>query len=375
MSTLVISEVYGGGGNTNAVYNQDFVELHNTGAVAVDLAGYSLQYASAAGSTWLRVDFPPGATIPPGGYFLIGLALGAGAGVPLPTPDLMGSIALSATSGKVALVSNQTPLTGTDPSTAPGVVDFVGYGPSATGSEGGAPTPQLSPTTSAQRLGNGGQDTGNNAADFMVGAPAPQNSASIPSCFCAGALILTDRGKVAVEDLKIGDLVITTEGDARPISWIGRRTVAKRFGDPSRFWPVRIKAGALDENVPDRDLLISPDHAVLVDGVLINAGALVNGTSVLRETDVAETFVYYHVELDDHALLLVENAPAETFLDTVDRMAFDNWAEHEALYPEGKPIRELPFPRAKARRQVAMHIRRALAARAALVCGDAAAVA
>ena len=74
-------------------------------------------------------------------------------------------------------------------------------------------------------------------------------------------------------------------------------------------------------------------------------------------------FVYYHVELDDHSLILAENTPAETFVDNVDRMGFDNWAEHEALFPGGKPIEEMPYPRAKARRQVPMQIRAALDAR------------
>ena len=78
-----------------------------------------------------------------------------------------------------------------------------------------------------------------------------------------------------------------------------------------------------------------------------------------------ERLTYYHVELDDHSLLLAENTPAETFVDNVDRLAFDNWAEHEALYPHGKPIVEMPYPRAKAHRQVPQAIKRQLEARAA----------
>ena len=106
--------------------------------------------------------------------------------------------------------------------------------------------------------------------------------------------------------------------------------------------------------------MVSPDHALLIDDILIQAGALVNGASIVREIPVAETFVYYHVELAEHALILAENAPAETFVDNVDRMGFDNWAEHEALFPDGKPIAEMPYPRAKARRQVPARIRAAL---------------
>lgn len=91
-----------------------------------------------------------------------------------------------------------------------------------------------------------------------------------------------------------------------------------------------------------------------------------NGTSIVRETDVPETFTYYHVELDDHSLILAENTPAETFVDNVDRLAFDNWDEYEALYPEGKPIVEMPYPRAKAHRQVPRSIRERLVERAAV---------
>ena len=190
---------------------------------------------------------------------------------------------------------------------------------------------------------------------------------TVTICFMAGTMIATPQGEVAVETLQRGDLVLTAEGFAAPVRWLGRQTIASRFVDPVRNWPVRVKAGALAPNRPCRDLLLSPDHALLVDGVLIHAGALVNGSSIARETSVPQTFVYYHVELDDHALILAENTPAETFIDNVERRAFDNWAEHEALYPEGKPMAEMTLPRAKARRQVPQNQRAALDARAALI--------
>jgi hypothetical protein len=176
-----------------------------------------------------------------------------------------------------------------------------------------------------------------------------------------------------VETLAIGDLVLTVEGEARPIRWMGRQTVSTRFADPLRVLPIRIQAHALGENIPARDLLLSPDHAILVQGVLVQAGALVNGVTITREARVPERFTYHHVELADHSLILAENTPAETFVDNVDRLGFDNWAEHEALYGHLPGIVEMPRPRAKSHRQVPRALREFLAARSGLPKVDTAA--
>jgi hypothetical protein len=171
--------------------------------------------------------------------------------------------------------------------------------------------------------------------------------------------IRTPAGEVIVEDLSVGDLVLTHDGRCLPLRWIGRQTIAGRFTDERRL-PIRIREGALSHNVPCRDLLVSSDHALLVDDVLINAGALINGTSIVRERTVPAIFTYYHVELDDHSLVLAENTPAETFVDNVDRANFDNWREYEALYPDGKAVVEMAYPRAKSCRQIPRAIREKL---------------
>lgn len=170
-TTVVISQVYGGGGNSGATYKNDFIELYNLSAAPVSITGWSVQYASATGSSWQKTNLT--GTIQPGHYYLIREAAGSGGSVNLPTPDATGSIAMSATAGKVALVNNSTTLSGTCPAGA-SIVDFVGYG-SANCSEN-APTATLSNTTAAIRKDAGSTDTDNNSADFVVGFPTPRNS-------------------------------------------------------------------------------------------------------------------------------------------------------------------------------------------------------
>lgn len=182
---VVISQVYGGGGNSGAPYKNDFIELHNTGATAVDVSGWTLQYASSTGSSWTNRTVLSG-TIAPGGYFLVSQGAGAGNGADLPAANVTGSIAMSATAGKVALVSNSTTLPGVACPSGGGIVDFVGFGTAANCSEG-APTATLSNTTAAVRKDDGCTDTGNNAADFATGTPTPRNSASAPRV-CGGVV-------------------------------------------------------------------------------------------------------------------------------------------------------------------------------------------
>ncbi len=193
-AAVMISQIYAGAGGAGATttYSNDYVELHNSGAAAVSLAGWSLQYASATGSVSSSVVLS--GSIPAGGYFLVRLSAGGTAGAALPvTPDASGSIAMSNTAGKIALVNSSTNLVGTCPiATAnPAVVDYVGYGSTANCSETAvAPTPGS--VAAALFRANAGtnscQDTGNNGADFAVfSPPLPRNSASAAQpCNAAG---------------------------------------------------------------------------------------------------------------------------------------------------------------------------------------------
>jgi len=169
----VVSQVYGGGGNSGATYKNDFIELYNPGTTAVAVGGWSVQYASSTGTSW-QVTTLTG-TIQPGAYYLVQEAAGTGGTTALPTPDAAGGIAMSATAGKVALVNATTALSGACPTGAT-TVDVVGYGSGTTCFLGSGPTASLTNTTAALRKGNGRQNTNDNAADFATGVPTPRNS-------------------------------------------------------------------------------------------------------------------------------------------------------------------------------------------------------
>ena len=156
-------------------------------------------------------------------------------------------------------------------------------------------------------------------------------------CFAAGTRIGTERGEVAVEALRVGDRVRTVSGALRPITWIGHRLIdCRKHPRAENVWPVRVLAHAFGDGMPARDLLLSPDHSLFVDGVLMPVRHLVNGAVVMQEKH--DRIQYFHIELARHDVLLAECIPAESYLDTGNRHAFANGAAQMALHPEFEPL-------------------------------------
>ena len=194
----------------------------------------------------------------------------------------------------------------------------------------------------------GDLDGDGSADDLAVANRRDFNVSVLIECFLTGTRILTNQGEIAVEDLKIGNQVQTADGKLETIKWIGRQTIRpNQVRNPLRGYPVLIKAGALGSSIPCRDLYVSPDHSLFIDGILINAGALVNDISILK-TQPTETFTYYHIELENHCLLIAEGAAAESYLPQKEnREEYENFAEYEELYPQGSNLMLWPmdYPR------------------------------
>jgi hypothetical protein len=179
--------------------------------------------------------------------------------------------------------------------------------------------------------------SGNSEPNPSAGANIANIVATAP-CYCPGSLLLTERGDVAVENLTIGDRLVTGAGEAKPIRWIGQRTYQGRFvAGNRRLLPVCVKAGAMGSGLPRRDLWVSPLHAMVVDGCLVPAGGLVNGVSVVQAAEVDEVR-YIHIELDQHSVIYAEGAASESFVDDDSRSMFHNAHTFVELYPDARPV-------------------------------------
>jgi collagen type I alpha len=152
-------------------------------------------------------------------------------------------------------------------------------------------------------------------------------------CFARGTRLAGPDGEQRVECLAVGDRLLTASGQPRRIVWIGRRRIdCARHPDPNAVWPVRVRAGAFGPGLPRRDLLLSPQHAVFAEGVLIPVRVLANGGTIRAEARRAVE--YFHVELDRHDVLLAEGLPVESYLDTGDRACFENGGAALVLHPD-----------------------------------------
>jgi hypothetical protein len=153
------------------------------------------------------------------------------------------------------------------------------------------------------------------------------------SCFAAGTLIRTEHGPMEIEALRVGMRVLTHRGDRVKIVWIGHRAIeCGRHPDPATVFPVRIRAGAFGPGLPSRDLLLSPDHAVFADGMLIPIHCLIDDRTIVRQPVTEVT--YYHIELPEHDVILAEDLPVESYLDTGDRPNFANGGGPVRMFPD-----------------------------------------
>jgi len=247
-SPVVLSEVYGGGGNSGAPYLNDFIELYNKGTSAVDLGSWSVQYASSTGTTYAKTDLT--GTVQPGAFYLVQEAKGTGPAAALPTPDATGTINLSSTSGKVALVSNQTALTcGSTCSAAPGVVDFVGFG--TADDHPGAAAPAASNVQSVQRNPGPGTNTGSNAADLALGSPTPKTGPTAggggTTCDATPLPAECTPGPEAIQDVQGDGFLSPDRGKA--VDRVPGVVTALSTASPRGFWmqdpsPVTTRASA-----------------------------------------------------------------------------------------------------------------------------------
>ncbi len=361
---VVISQVYGGGGNSGATLKNDFIELRNNGPTAVDLTGWSVQYTSSAGTTWGGRTNLSG-SIPAGGFYLIQQAQGAGGTVDLPAPDVVGTIAMSGTAGKVALSRSATALTGSCPTADANVVDFVGFGSAANCFEGSAPTATLSNTTAALRAGDGSVDTNNNGADFAAGAPNPRNSGTEPPGPPDPPLALTlaqiqGSGLLSAHDGKR----VVTEGIVTAIKFNNGffLQAANDDGDPATSDAVfvftssappataavgnRVRVtGTVEEYTPASNPhqlaiteIVTPTVEVLEAGLALPAAieltAAELGPDALPGT--LERFEGMRVSVAQSVVI----APSGGSLDENDALSFSDGVFHVALPGVARPFRE-----------------------------------
>lgn len=334
--------------------NDSFVEIVNTGAGPIDISGYRFYtFDSDAGLTAVAYTVPPGTFLAAGEQFTLvsNNAGGTGSISNVTGPSAIANFDIDETSSLNWILA--------DPSG-----NFIVLQES--GGDGFL----------AQDLADAGLNPANQVGIDVVNAPTgglsvarttdgdsvfvDQNpSPGDPNCFLAGTQIDTAYGPRPVEQLAPGDQVLTVDGRSVPVLWVGRQTVLARFSPAERLKPVRIAAGALGGGLPRRDLYVTADHALSLDGVLVTAGALVGaiGITAMPVSAFGGSYTVYHIETQAHEIILAEGAPAETYIDYVGRRAFENYDEYVALHGAERSIPELRQPRVTATRQLPSGLR------------------
>lgn len=211
---------------------------------------------------------------------------------------------------------------------------------------------------------------GANGINSGTGSSSTTPAYTVAPCYVRGTLIAVPGGSCAVEDLRTGDVILTADGAAKPVKWIGVsfQTAADIAATPS-LRPVLFQPDAIAPGIPTRALFVSPMHGMMIDDVIVPAAALVNGVTILRP-DCAGNVDYFHVELDAHELILAEGAAGETFMDDASRAMFDNAAEYTALYG-GETVSAMAAPRVQEGYLLeAIHRRLAGTGVAGAVCGE-----
>ncbi len=255
-SGVVISQIFGGGGSSSSSFKNDFIELFNRGSTAVNLTGWSLQYASATGNSWDKVDLS--GSIGPGQYYLIRLAAGSSGSKVLPAADATGILQISASAGKVALLNNRNILDGTLVCSAgfanAGIVDFVGYGSIANCYEGRAPASAIGNSSATVRRNDGCAETDNNGADFSAGLPVPRNSLMpLKPCNVTTATTQTD-------------LIVTTKITQSTSASVAPRGIVKLLIEVFNNGPATANNVILTDSLPAGFIDISADKGGVVIG-------------------------------------------------------------------------------------------------------------
>lgn len=207
-----------------------------------------------------------------------------------------------------------------------------------------------------------------NSAEFDLATVLPTSGSTslfvdtlttAANCFLTGTRIATPEGPRAIETLGPDDRVLTADGRSLPIVWVWRQDIVNIHGLSDGLAPILISANAFGPGRPARDLVVSAEHAMALDGLLINAGTLVNGTSIraIPAAEMPARYCYWHIETTSHELLLAENCPTESYVDYTPRTRFDNVDGYLARYGHARPIPEMPLPRISTARQLPDHLR------------------